>query len=201
MTTSRRIYIAGPMSGYPGFNYPAFDRAQEQLAAAGFDPVSPADPAQRSPNDPDELAPGVSYEDCLARAIEKLTSADVLAALPGWEQSHGARLEIALAGRRGMEVRPVGLWLESDDHPGAAFGLPPISAIDPMGPMPERADSQPVADRTGDGPLDPLQVAEIEAHAWTVMIDPTGTTASLRASLMRLGDKLRKKKHQEGAPR
>ena len=31
-----RIYIAGPMSGLPDFNYPSFDRAEQDLAAAGF---------------------------------------------------------------------------------------------------------------------------------------------------------------------
>lgn len=96
------------MIGHRGFNYPTFDRAEEQLAAAGFDAVSPADPAHLSPGDADELAPGVSYEDCMARATDKLTSADAVAALPGLAQPHGAPLEIALADRRGRRPRATG---------------------------------------------------------------------------------------------
>lgn len=134
MSTSRYIYIAGPMSGLPGFNYAAFDKAVWELALAGFVPLSPADPTQRHPEDSDRLAPGVSYEDCLAAAIEKLFRADAVATLPGWEQSHGARIAVALATRRGMEVGPVQEWV-GNAHPGAAFGLPPVATVDPVGPF------------------------------------------------------------------
>ena len=201
MATSRRIYITGPMSGYPGFNYDAFDRAEEQLAASGYEPVSPADPTQLDQDDPDELAPGVSYEDCLAQAVEKLLSADAVALLPGWEDSHGARLEVALARRRGMEIRPLSSWLDRTSHAGAGFGLPPVIRTDPKGASATLRGTRPesIADGAEDGALDPLRVAEIEADAPTVMIDPTGTPADLRAGLMRLGDKLRE--HEQGARR
>lgn len=191
MATSRRIYITGPMSGYPGFNYDAFDRAEEQLAASGYEPVSPADPMQRDPDDADRLAQGVSYEDCLAKAVEKLLSADAVALLPGGAGSHGARLEVALARRRGMEIRPLASWLGRDKHPGAR----------PRGPSAHRPGTRPVSitEAAEDGAVDPLRVAEIEANAPTVMIDPTGTPADLRAGLMRLGDKLRE--HEQGARR
>src|SRR5699024_7883145 len=119
-----------------------------------------------SPGDPDELRPGVTYEDCLAQAIETLARADAVATLPGWEQSHGARLEVALAKRRGMAVRPLGRWLNASEHAGTG------------------------RDENG-GPVDAARIAEIEAHGPTVMIDPTGGPATLRASLMRLGNKLR----------
>src|SRR5699024_7512649 len=105
--------------GYSGFNYDAFDRAEAQLVALGDEPVSPADPAQRHPDEPDRLAPGVSYEDCLAQTVERLLSADAVALLPGWVQSRGARLGVALARRRGMEIRPLASWLRRAEHPGA----------------------------------------------------------------------------------
>src|SRR5690625_7336374 len=97
MATSRRIYIAGPMSGHRGFNYAAFERAEQQLAAAGLVPLSPADPAQLSPGDPDELRPGVTYEDCLAQAIETLARAGAAATLHVWEQSNGALIVASFA--------------------------------------------------------------------------------------------------------
>ena len=56
-----------------------------------------------------------------------------------------------------------------------------------------------IADTVEGGAVDPLRVAEIEANAPTAMIDPTGTPADLRASLMRLGDELRE--HERGTTR
>lgn len=37
-----KVYIAGPMSGIPEFNYPAFNTAEGQLFVAGFMPLNPA---------------------------------------------------------------------------------------------------------------------------------------------------------------
>ena len=162
-----RIYIAGPMSGLPDFNYPSFDRAEQDLTAAGYEPLSPAVPAHLSPTDPGELADGLSYEDVLASSLQMLLTADAVAHLDGWEDSHGARLEVALARRRGLLTAPVAHWL----------------SLEQVGPASE-------ADRAG-APLDPSQVAEIERNAPTVMINPLGTSAELRASLMLLGDKVR----------
>ena len=39
----KTIYIAGPMSGIPYFNFPAFDTAKAFLILQGWDVVSPAD--------------------------------------------------------------------------------------------------------------------------------------------------------------
>ena len=38
----KRIYVAGPMSGLPAFNFPAFHEAAADLRACGFDVVNPA---------------------------------------------------------------------------------------------------------------------------------------------------------------
>lgn len=90
-----------------------------------------------------------------------------------------------------MEIRPLSSWLGRDEHPGAR----------PSGPSAHLPGTRPasIADTAQDGVVDPLRVAEIEANAPTVMIDPTGTPADLRAGLMRLGDKLRE--HERGTTR
>ena len=36
-------YIAGPMTGYPRFNFDAFDAARDDLRSDGYDVISPAD--------------------------------------------------------------------------------------------------------------------------------------------------------------
>lgn len=172
-----RIYIAGPMSGLPDFNYPSFDRAAQDLAAAGYEPLSPAVPAHLSPTNPGELADGLSYEDVLASSLQMLLNADAVAHLDGWERSHGARLEVALARRRGLLAAPLAHWL----------------SLEPVRPAPE-------LDRAS-APLDPSKVAETERNAPTVMVDPLGTPADLRASLMRLGDKVRADARRGGTNR
>lgn len=43
-----RCYIAGPMSGYPEFNHPAFHDVEQQLWQAGIRAVSP----HRAPKQP-----------------------------------------------------------------------------------------------------------------------------------------------------
>lgn len=39
----KRIYIAGPMRGYPEHNVPAFNRAADRFRALGWDVVNPVD--------------------------------------------------------------------------------------------------------------------------------------------------------------
>lgn len=102
-------YIAGPMSGIPRFNIPAFDEAARKLREAGFNIVSPAeldDPVTREMawNSPDgatlnDVHPnGESWGDFLARDV-KLVADKVqgVIVLPGWEKSRGARLEVMVA--------------------------------------------------------------------------------------------------------
>lgn len=117
----KRIYIAGPMSGYPKFNYPAFHEAERKLRDAGYIPVSPAKEHQVS-EDGDDFAEGATYQDCLRDALRSLLTCDGVALLPGWAESKGARLEFHVATTLGLDVRvftsqgfdvdPSEYWLE-----------------------------------------------------------------------------------------
>ena len=42
MTPEHTYYIAGPMTGYEEFNYPAFYRMEDQLALMGHGSINPA---------------------------------------------------------------------------------------------------------------------------------------------------------------
>lgn len=105
-----RIYIAGPMSGYKKFNYPAFHEAEARLREAGYEPVNPAKGYQIS-EDGDSLAEGVTYQDCLREALKDLLTCDGVALLPGWEDSVGASLEYSVAYVLRLDVRLDEYWL------------------------------------------------------------------------------------------
>lgn len=89
MSTHGRIYIAGPMTGLPDHNFPAFDAAARRLEKAGWEVINPADNFGGRVN-----LPRASY---LRVDVALLLQCDALALLPGWEASRGARLEYLLA--------------------------------------------------------------------------------------------------------
>lgn len=82
-----RVYIAGPMTGYPELNYPAFHSAAEKLRSMGFEVVSPA-----------ELNPITEgYREAMRKDILALLECDHICLLDGWEKSKGATLEHHIA--------------------------------------------------------------------------------------------------------
>lgn len=89
------IYIAGPMTGIPEFNHPAFHAAAAKLRALGWDVVNPA-----------EVNPDHSTEwaDCLRADIVAMMDCDSVVLLPGWINSRGACLERHIAVQLGMRV-------------------------------------------------------------------------------------------------
>jgi len=89
-----KVYIAGPMTGYPAFNFPAFHEAQKWLEGHGYEVFNPA------------LADGgdtsKSWDYYLRRDIPALCECDLLVALPGWARSRGAVVEVAVARMLGI---------------------------------------------------------------------------------------------------
>jgi hypothetical protein len=96
----KRVYVAGPMSGLPGWNFPAFHAAAARLRAQGFDVVNPAELDEQD-DAPLGSKPWAFY---LRRDIPELLACDAIALLPGWENSKGARLELHIATELGFEV-------------------------------------------------------------------------------------------------
>lgn len=106
--TNRSIYIAGPMSGYPDWNYPAFAKAATELRADGWTVYSPAENDEET-GMVDESAKvngdtalaivnGVfDYKKAYMWDLEKVVHGDAIYMLPGWEMSPGARGEHAAA--------------------------------------------------------------------------------------------------------
>lgn len=93
-----RIYVAGPMSGLPESNYPAFNAVAAQLRALGFEVENPAE----------NPAPACgSWLGYMRMAIRQLSHCDAIMMLPGWSESRGARIEYRLACDLGLHVH---LW-------------------------------------------------------------------------------------------
>jgi hypothetical protein len=86
-----RIYLAGPMAGYPERNYPAFNRAAKALRELGYEVYNPAEYTGQGTDDFPLREAFTEY----ARYI--LNDADIIALLPGYEKSVGATAELSLA--------------------------------------------------------------------------------------------------------
>lgn len=89
------VYISGPMSGLPDYNFAAFNAAAAMLRTSGFHVLNPADFGAN---------PEVPWRRCLERDLVTMFHADVVVTLPGWEKSKGAVLETHVARELGISV-------------------------------------------------------------------------------------------------
>lgn len=89
----RRIYIAGPMTGLPDFNYPAFHAEAARLRALGYHVENPAE----NPKQP-------SWCKYMRQALRQMLTCDAIALLPGWAHSRGATLERYVGQIVGLQI-------------------------------------------------------------------------------------------------
>lgn len=90
-----RIYVAGPMTGHPDLNFPAFHAAAAELRALGYHVENPAEI---------NADPSAQWLDCMRADIARLVTCDAVHMLPGWEKSRGAKVEHGLAVGLGLQV-------------------------------------------------------------------------------------------------
>ena len=127
-----RIYISGPMTGKPDLNRPAFDAAEKRLREQGHFAINPHRISEQF-GTPEELAESFkSYyavmngilRDELDIALSKqkglparavmdaelaaVRSCDAIYLLRGWENSRGAKKELAEALAHGLQVMQEG---------------------------------------------------------------------------------------------
>ena len=107
------LYLAGPMTGYPEFNFPAFDEAAAELRAAGYEVINPAEVDRALGFDPrseDEYT-DENYHAAMRRDIPLVMKADGVALLPGWRASRGANIEHDVARAIGNQAMTVRAWV------------------------------------------------------------------------------------------
>jgi len=110
MSTDKNIkfYLAGPMSGIPQHNLPAFEEAAEDLRSRGYNIISPAEldggrfkeivrkdlTGEATDVAGGAIIDGQTWGDLLSRDV-KLIADDVdgIIFLPNWQLSRGARME------------------------------------------------------------------------------------------------------------
>lgn len=106
-----KVYVAGPMTGIPHFNFPLFHKVTAELRADGHEVFNPAerdiqrhkgvDISADNPTGSPEVAAknhNFSLRDALAEDTNYICKeATAICMLPGWESSPGARAEHALA--------------------------------------------------------------------------------------------------------
>lgn len=112
-----KIYISGPMTGIPQFNFPLFAKVAADLRAQGHEVISPAeeDPpeaqaaalASTDGELHDGQLAGHTWGDMLARDVKLIADhgIDCIYLLPGWERSKGAKLEAFVGILCGLHFR------------------------------------------------------------------------------------------------
>lgn len=138
-----KIYLAGPMRGYPEFNFPAFHKVAAMLRAQGHLVFNPAErDNERHGKDiskgnatGDEAVAAKEHGFNLRVALcDDLTfickEAECIALLPGWMGSKGAKAEKATAEALGLAVMYI--------H-GSQLTAPPANT------SPSRADASTIS--------------------------------------------------------
>lgn len=96
------VYIAGPMTGTPDWNFPKFHQVSNALREAGRTVVNPAENFGGRTDLP--------WETYLRLAIQQVAMCNSIVMLPGWEESKGARLEYLVADSLGI---PITHWTDA----------------------------------------------------------------------------------------
>lgn len=94
---SNKVYIAGPVTGVPGYQI-HFAKAEKLLESKGFEAVNPVAPG---------LVAGKGYRYYINRGLRMLEDCDFIAMLPGSERSEGARLELHYATLVGLPIMQI----------------------------------------------------------------------------------------------
>lgn len=130
----KRVYIAGPMTGLPEFNFPAFNRAAARLRHDGWHVENPAEHGH---------VEGAGWADYLRWDISRIATCGAIYLLPGWSKSKGAILEVHIAQVLDLRVIPAS-GAEQPPSPQPAVTAGAVDAL--------RTAAQAVVDRW-DTPL------------------------------------------------
>jgi len=90
-----RVYIAGPMTGLPDYNFPVFNEAAQTFRREGWVVENPAEHG---------VVDGATWADYMAYDLTRLGTCGAIYMLPGWKNSKGAVIEHVLAEQLGFVI-------------------------------------------------------------------------------------------------
>lgn len=96
----KAIYLSGPMTGIPAFNFPAFHAEAARLRALGRTVFNPAESG---------LPASAAWSEHMRADLRALLDCDHIHMLPGWSNSTGAWLELQVALALGFHYTLAGL--------------------------------------------------------------------------------------------
>lgn len=102
-----RVYLAGPMTGYPRWNFDAFEDAARRLREAGHEVWSPHERDLAKGFDPGSDGAGFDLRQALVDDVEAVLASEAVVLLPGWEDSPGALIEVVTAEAAGIPWEPL----------------------------------------------------------------------------------------------
>lgn len=89
MKRTQLAFISGAVTGIPGYNKEAFDKAERLLRSRGYDVFNPMSMLH--------ILKHKTHEECMKILIPFLCASDYIYQLEGWEQSQGATDEDYIA--------------------------------------------------------------------------------------------------------
>jgi hypothetical protein len=119
-----RIYIAGPCSGLPESNYPAFHAEAARLRAIGYHVENPAENPEQE-----------TWQAYMRQAVTQMMKCDAVALLPGWQNSRGALIENGLAVSLGIKARPCAEYQPRKADPNCWYCCDGMELVDDQCPV------------------------------------------------------------------
>lgn len=100
------LYLAGPMTGHPLFNFPAFFSAALALRGQGHVVTNPAERSMALGLNPGDEKPVEAFDlgEAMAYDLRAVMDAGAVALLPGWQNSWGTQREVVVAQATGARL-------------------------------------------------------------------------------------------------
>jgi hypothetical protein len=126
------IYIAGPMTALPAWNYPAFNEAARELRDLGFEVLNPAEHF--------DGATDRERSEYLRSALNAVTQATMIVLLPGWEESEGVTRELQVADAANIPVYDYAEFVHYAEQVEYGFDTKPPQQVTRRAAVPPRAE-------------------------------------------------------------
>lgn len=183
-----KYYIAGPMTGLPSFNHPAFFEMEDVLTME-YGVVNVENPARIADGDYTK-----EYSYYMRESIIRLMTCGGVVFLPGWENSTGARLEYHVAKLLDMDL------IDHSFRELSSHQIDVIPSNKGATPLPTSATICQMADkvvtesRQNDYGHPFWNFSDI-AKIWGVVLDKDNITPEHVAQCM-IGTKMARQKHK-----